>query len=95
MFVNENVFFSWSLVIGKAILHILNEEFGNDWTKKVKVVFIGDDATDEDAMQALKGIGRTFRVTHNKPNIETYADFCVPSTETVPLILQWLQKMLS
>lgn len=83
------------MVIGKAALYILNEEFGRDWKNKVKVVFIGDDTTDEDAMQALKGIGRTYRVTHDKPNIETNADFCVPSTKTVPLILQSLQTILS
>lgn len=86
--------YSLFLVIGKAVLHILNEEFGNDWANEVKVVFIGDDTTDEDAMRALKGIGRTFRVTHNKPNIETNADFCVPSTKTVSLILEWLQTNL-
>lgn len=82
------------MITGKAILHILVKEFGNNWQNKVKVVFIGDDTTDEDAMQELKGMGLSFRVTHDTPNVRTYADYSVPSTETVPLILQTLQKIL-
>lgn len=35
---------------GEAALLILKEEFGNDWPSHVKVVFAGDDTTDEDAM---------------------------------------------
>lgn len=85
------------MIIGKAVLHILNGELGKDWAKKWKVIFIGDDTTDEDAMEALKGIGRSFRVTHDNPYVlkQTNADFCVPSTKTVSLILKWLQTRLS
>lgn len=36
---------------GEAALHILRQEFGNDWSEKVKVIFAGDDTTDEDAMK--------------------------------------------
>lgn len=36
---------------GEAALHILRQEFGNDWADKVKVIFAGDDTTDEDAMK--------------------------------------------
>lgn len=35
---------------GEAALLILKEEFGDDWSSHVKVVFAGDDTTDEDAM---------------------------------------------
>lgn len=35
---------------GEAALLILKEEFGDDWWSHVKVVFAGDDNTDEDAM---------------------------------------------
>lgn len=38
---------------GEAALHILRQEFGNDWTEKVKVIFAGDDTTDEDAMKVF------------------------------------------
>lgn len=108
---------------GEAALYILRAEFGDDWSKKVKVIFIGDDTTDEDAMkvnftlfsyfvpcnfypnriinlmiffqwQALKGDGLSFRVS-SRPEIETYADYRVPSTKTVSLILQWLQDTMN
>lgn len=36
---------------GEAALHILRQEFGNDWADKVKVIWAGDDTTDEDAMK--------------------------------------------
>lgn len=35
---------------GEAALLILNDRFGNDWPSTVKVLFAGDDTTDEDAM---------------------------------------------
>lgn len=37
--------------IGEAALYILREEFGENWPEKVKVIFAGDDTTDEDAMK--------------------------------------------
>lgn len=37
--------------IGEAALYILREEFGENWAEKVKVIFAGDDTTDEDAMK--------------------------------------------
>lgn len=36
---------------GQAALYILRREFGEDWPNKVKVIFAGDDTTDEDAMK--------------------------------------------
>lgn len=36
---------------GQAALHILQREFGENWPNVVKVVFAGDDTTDEDAMR--------------------------------------------
>lgn len=32
-------------------MYILREEFGNNWSNDVKVIFAGDDTTDEDAMR--------------------------------------------
>lgn len=36
---------------GEAALLILRRAFGDDWSDKVKVIFAGDDTTDEDAMK--------------------------------------------
>lgn len=38
---------------GEAALYILREEFGVNWSEKVKVIFAGDDTTDEDAMKVI------------------------------------------
>lgn len=38
---------------GEAALYILREEFGDNWPEKVKVIFAGDDTTDEDAMRVI------------------------------------------
>lgn len=74
---------------GEAALLILSEKYGHDWASNVKVVFAGDDTTDEDAMKSLKGRGISFRV-ESLPDIHTYADFRLPSTKTVSFMLQWL-----
>lgn len=37
--------------VGEAALYILREEFGDNWAERVKVIFAGDDTTDEDAMR--------------------------------------------
>lgn len=36
---------------GEAAKYILREKFGEDWADSVKVIFAGDDTTDEDAMK--------------------------------------------
>jgi len=79
---------------GEAALYILRELFGNNWENKVKVIFAGDDTTDEDAMKALKGKAVTFRVS-NQPEIITNADYRVPSTDVVAKILTWIVKRLT
>lgn len=36
---------------GKAAVYILEQMYGIEWPTKVKVIFAGDDTTDEDAMK--------------------------------------------
>lgn len=74
---------------GKAAELILQSSFGDNWHEKVKAVFVGDDTTDEDAMRALHGKAVSFRVS-SAADIETSADFRLPSTENVHQMLQWI-----
>lgn len=37
--------------LGEAAKYILSTEFGDNWKENVKVIFAGDDTTDEDAMK--------------------------------------------
>ena len=35
---------------------------------RVRIIFAGDDVTDEDAINALKGMAMTFRIVSNQVN---------------------------
>lgn len=39
------------IIKGEAALHILREQYGENWSTSVKAIFAGDDTTDEDAMK--------------------------------------------
>jgi trehalose 6-phosphate synthase/phosphatase len=36
---------------GRASIYILRTAFGVDWSERIKIIYAGDDVTDEDAMQ--------------------------------------------
>lgn len=36
---------------GHAALLILNEIYGSDWDKNIRVIYLGDDTSDEDVME--------------------------------------------
>lgn len=38
------------LFVGRASIYILRTAFGVDWSERIKIIYAGDDATDEDAM---------------------------------------------
>jgi len=78
---------------GYAADYILKKRFGDNWPQEVNAIFMGDDATDEDAMAALKGKALTFRVTSN-PQQPTHASYRIPSTDTVTLVLEKVKKRL-
>ena len=39
---------------GNAAIYILRSAFGVNWSERIRIIYAGDDLTDEDAMQALK-----------------------------------------
>jgi trehalose 6-phosphate synthase/phosphatase len=47
---------------GRAVLHVLRTRYGPSWSEAVRVVYVGDDQTDEDAFRFLAGLAMTFRV---------------------------------
>ena len=40
---------------GRAAIYILRTAFGVDWSERIRIIFAGDDVSDEDAIVALKG----------------------------------------
>lgn len=35
---------------GRAAIYILRTAFGVDWSERIKIIYAGDDVTDEDAL---------------------------------------------
>ncbi len=61
---------------------------------RIRILFAGDDVTDEDAITALKGMAFTFRIVSNHLT-KTAADKRLPSTDSVLTLLRWVEKHLS
>merc|ERR1711976_502726 len=67
---------------GDAAIYILRSAFGVNWSQNIRIIFAGDDLTDEDAMKALKGLAYNFRVI-NSGIVQTVADHRLPDTVSV------------
>ena len=79
---------------GRASLSILRTAFGVDWAERIRIVYAGDDPTDEDAILALKGLAYTFRIVNNYFT-KTMADRRLPSTDSVLTLLKWLERHMA
>ncbi len=79
---------------GRASIYILRTAFGVDWSERIRIIFAGDDVTDEDAISALKGMAYTFRIV-NKHATKTNADKRLPSTDSVLMLLKWIEKHMA
>lgn len=78
---------------GLAAEYILNSSFDKNW-KSRKVIFAGDDTTDEDVMKTIKGFGRSFRIVKDA-NVETNADYRIPSVQSVYHMLKWIERKVT
>ncbi|CAO1393315.1 unnamed protein product [Diamesa serratosioi] len=76
---------------GRASIYILRTAFGVDWSERIKIIYAGDDATDEDALTALRGMAATFRVASSNI-IKTAAERRLPSTDSVLTMLKWVER---
>ena len=73
---------------GRAVLHILRARYGPSWSEEVRVIYIGDDHTDEDAFRFLAGLASTFRV--GSADTHTSARRRLPDVNAVQTLLEWL-----
>jgi len=73
---------------GHAVLHLLRARHGPAWSERLRVIYVGDDETDEDAFRALQGLGATFRVGRaDEPSLALRRLRDVGAVET---LLRWL-----
>jgi trehalose 6-phosphate synthase/phosphatase len=75
---------------GHAALYVVGRRHGVQWPSRVRALYIGDDATDEDAFRSLSGIGRSICVSPVAPAAGTAADFRLPDPDAVVHLLRWL-----
>jgi trehalose-phosphatase len=75
---------------GRAVLHILREWYGPSWSDETRVIYVGDDETDEDAFRFLAGLAMTFRV--GSTETLTSASRRLPSVNGVHALLNWLAE---
>ena len=75
---------------GRAVLHVLRERYGPSWSEMTRVVYVGDDQTDEDAFRFLAGLATTFRV--GSPDAPTAATRRLPNVDAVQALLEWLAR---
>ncbi len=75
---------------GRAVLHILRERYGPSWSEATRVIYVGDDQTDEDAFRFLSGLATTFRV--GSADTPTAASHRLPDVNAVRALLEWLSR---
>jgi len=75
---------------GRAVLHTLRARYGPDWSERVRVIYIGDDQTDEDAFVFLSGLAITFRV--GSAETPTAALHRLSDGRDVRALLDWLGR---
>ncbi|KAK4025983.1 Uncharacterized protein APZ42_022324 [Daphnia magna] len=79
---------------GQAALYILRTAFGVDWEERIRIVYAGDDFTDEAAIKALKGLAATFRVTSTLA-VKTAADRRLSNNDSVLRMLKWIESHMT
>ncbi|XP_045768710.1 alpha,alpha-trehalose-phosphate synthase [UDP-forming] [Maniola jurtina] len=79
---------------GRASIYILRTAFGLDWSERIRIIYAGDDVTDEDAMLALKGMAATFRIASSTIT-KTSAERRLSSTDSVLAMLKWVERHFS
>jgi len=75
---------------GRAVLHLLRTRYGPAWSENVRVVYVGDDETDEDAFRILAGLAVTFRV--GSPDAATAAVRRLADVPAVQSLVSWLAR---
>lgn len=79
---------------GRASLYILRTTYGADWPERVRIVYAGDDDTDEDVMETLNGLSCTFRVSKSAA-VKTAANYRLKDPEAVLAMLRLVEERMA
>jgi trehalose-phosphatase len=74
---------------GQAVLWVLQHRHGTDWPARVRVLYCGDDVTDESAFRSLAGIGRSILVGPAAGE-DSAADLFLPGPDDVMQLVRRL-----
>lgn len=82
---------------GRSSIHILRSIFGVDWEERVQVIYAGDSAADEIAMEILKGVAYTYKVVNEDTTAitKTWANARLQGPDSVLTMLRFLERKLS
>jgi len=75
---------------GQAVLYVMRQRHGPNWSERARIIYLGDDQTDEDAFRVLAGLGISFRV--GSADTLSLADRHLPNVEAVQALLEWLAE---
>lgn len=79
---------------GRASVYILRTMYGVDWHERVRIVYAGDDETDEDVMETLHGLACSFRVSCTPVDC-TAANYRLKNPAAVLSVLRWIQQRMA
>lgn len=79
---------------GRASVYILRTMYGVDWTERVRIVYAGDDQSDEDVMETLQGLACSFRVSP-VPVDKTAANYRLTNPASVISVLRWIGERMA
>jgi len=82
---------------GRSSIHILRSIFGVDWEERVQVIYAGDSAADEIAMEVLRGVAYTYKVINEDTTVitKTWANARLQGPDSVLTMLKYLERKLS
>lgn len=75
---------------GHAIHHIVRARYGPNWSEKVRILYVGCEAPNEESFRMLRGLGITIRV--GEAVTLTSATRQLPDSAAVAGLLEWLAR---
>lgn len=80
---------------GRAAVYVLRTIYGADWQQRVRVLYAGDERSDEDVMETLVPLHACcFRISVEK-GLGTAADFRLDNPAALLSVLRWIYSRMT